>query len=79
MLSSHYHILLKTEPEGGYTVIVPSLPGCVSYGRTLREAKKMGADAISAYIPSLRKPHEPIPTDAETFFATLDLQYAKTT
>lgn len=78
MLSSHYHILLKLEPEGGYTVIVPSLPGCVSYGRTLREAKIMAVDAINAYIASLRKHHEPIPTDAETFFATLDLQYAKT-
>ncbi len=25
----NYRILLRKEPEGGYTVIVPSLPGCI--------------------------------------------------
>ncbi|NCX95583.1 MAG: type II toxin-antitoxin system HicB family antitoxin [Chitinophagia bacterium] len=28
----HYKIRLYKEPEGGYTVIVPSLPGCTTYG-----------------------------------------------
>jgi len=32
-----YRILLRKEPEGGYTVIVPSLPGCVTYGDTNRQ------------------------------------------
>jgi len=73
---SHYHIILRPEPEGGYTVIVPSLAGCVTYGRTLREAKTMAADAIKAYVESLKKHREPIPTDTETFFATLDLAHA---
>jgi len=70
--------MLRPEPEGGYTVLVPSLPGCVSYGKNLKEAKAMAADAIQAYLESLKKHRESIPTDTETFFATLDLSHAKT-
>jgi len=35
---SSYRILVRKEPEGGYTVIVPSLPGCITYGETIEEA-----------------------------------------
>jgi len=58
----HFNIVLRPEPEGGFTVIVPALPGCVTYGRTLAEAKKMARDAISGYVASLQKHHEPVPT-----------------
>ena len=30
-----YRILLNREPEGGYTVTVPILPGCITYGEML--------------------------------------------
>ncbi len=33
-----YKIRLQKEPEGGYTVIVPSLPGCITYGENIDEA-----------------------------------------
>lgn len=61
-----YHIVLFAEPEGGYTVTVPALPGCVSYGRSLEEARDMAADAIRGYLASMRKRKEtlPPPTDA---------------
>jgi len=58
--------------------MVPALPGCVTYGRTLVEARKMVKDAISGYIESLRKHKEPIPTDEETLVASLDLEYVQT-
>jgi antitoxin HicB len=74
----HFNIVLRPEPEGGFTAIVPVLPGCVTYGRTLSEAKNMVRDAISAYIESLKKHNEPIPTDDETLVASLDLEYAET-
>jgi antitoxin HicB len=32
-----YRVLLRKEPEGGYTVIVPILPGCVTFGETVDE------------------------------------------
>lgn len=56
----HYNIMLRAEPEGGFTAIVPALPGCVTYGRTLPEARKMVNDAISGYIESLKKHQEPV-------------------
>ncbi|MGO9209931.1 MAG: type II toxin-antitoxin system HicB family antitoxin [Terriglobales bacterium] len=74
----HFNIILRPEPEGGFTALVPALPGCVTYGRTLVEARKMVKDAISAYIESLRKHKEPIPTDEETLVASLDLEYVQT-
>ena len=71
-----YNVMLRPEPEGGFTVIVPALPGCVTYGRTLTEAKKMAKDAIAGYLKSLKKHKEPIPTDDETLVASLDLEYS---
>jgi antitoxin HicB len=68
--------MLRPEPEGGFTAIVPALPGCVTYGRTLAEARTMAKDAISGYIESLKKHKEPIPTDDETLVASLDLEYS---
>jgi len=50
-----YRILLRTEPEGGYTVTVPSLPGCVTYGDTVEEAVEMTREAIELYIESLEE------------------------
>ena len=70
----NYNIVFKTEPEGGFTVIVPSLPGCVTYGRTLQEAKKMAVDAIKGYIASLKKHRESIPTDKESFFTSVEIK-----
>ncbi len=54
----HFNIVLRPEPEGGFTAIVPALPGCVTFGRTLAEAKKMAKDAITGYIESLKKHKE---------------------
>lgn len=68
-----YNIILKPEPEGGYTVIVPSLPGCVTYGQDLEEAKEMAQDAIQVYIASLKKHKEPIPSDNVNFIASVTL------
>jgi antitoxin HicB len=62
----HYNIMLRPEREGGFTAIVPALPGCVTYGRTLPEARKMAKDAISGYIKGLRKHKDPVPTDDRT-------------
>ncbi|MCL4267387.1 MAG: type II toxin-antitoxin system HicB family antitoxin [Anaerolineae bacterium] len=56
----NYRILLREEPEGGYTVTVPTLPGCVTYGADLNEAIVMGKEAIELYIESLSAHGEPI-------------------
>ena len=56
----NYRILLRKEPEGGYTVIVPSLPGCVTYGDSIEQAIKMAREAIDLYLKSLREHGEEI-------------------
>jgi predicted RNase H-like HicB family nuclease len=73
----HFNVVLRPEPEGGFTALVPALPGCVTYGRTLAEAREMAKDAVCGYIESLRKHREPVPTDSETLVTTLDLEYAQ--
>jgi antitoxin HicB len=72
-----YNIMLRPEPEGSYPALVPALPGCVTYGQTVDEAREMARDAISACIASLRKHKDPVPTDEDTLVASLDLEYSR--
>ncbi len=64
----NYTITLRKEPEGGFTVTVPSLPGCVTYGKDLDDAKKMAQEAIELYIESLEHHDEEVPEETETFY-----------
>jgi len=74
MKQLNYRILLRKEPEGGYTVIVPSLPGCITFGDSIEKAIKMAKEAIELYIESLREHGEAIPTEEETFEYTLTVE-----
>jgi predicted RNase H-like HicB family nuclease len=56
-----FQVVFRSEPEGGFTAIVPSLAGCVTWGKTLTEARAMAADAVEGYLASLKKRGEPIP------------------
>jgi len=70
----NYRIMLRKEPEGGYTVVVPSLPGCVTYGDTIDKAIEMAKEAIELYIASLREHGEEIPTEEGTLEYTLTVE-----
>jgi len=70
----HYNIILKQELEGGFTVIVPSLPGCVTYGKNLKEAKEMAIDAVEGYLESLKKHKEFIPSDESDFITNIEIK-----
>ncbi|NUO10467.1 MAG: type II toxin-antitoxin system HicB family antitoxin [Candidatus Brocadia sp.] len=70
----NYRILLRKEPAGGYTVIVPTLPGCVTYGDTIDEAIRMAKEAIELYIESLKIHGEEIPTEEDTLEYTLTIK-----
>jgi antitoxin HicB len=63
--SNEYSFTVFFEPavEGGYVVTCPALPGLVTEGDTLAEAKRMAKDAIRTYLESLRKDRQPIPSD----------------
>jgi predicted RNase H-like HicB family nuclease len=47
-------ILLHKEPDGSYTVTVPALPGCVTYGDNVDQAIDMAKEAIELYITELK-------------------------
>ncbi len=59
----NFTVFFEPAAEGGYIVTCPALPGLVTEGDSLREARSMAQDAIRAYLESLRKDGEPIPTD----------------
>jgi antitoxin HicB len=63
--SNEYSFTVFFEPatEGGYVVTCPALPGLVTEGDSLAEARRMARDAIRAYLESLRKDGEAIPRD----------------
>jgi predicted RNase H-like HicB family nuclease len=43
-------VVLEPSEEGGYTVYVPSLPGCISEGETLEQAMANIREAIELYL-----------------------------
>ena len=72
-----YTVILTKEPEGGYTVTVPMLPGCVTYGKNVEEAKKMAGEAIGLYLESLDAHKEEIPIEVEVLYTQLHIDPAK--
>jgi predicted RNase H-like HicB family nuclease len=69
-----YKIHLNKEPEGGYTVKVPALPGCITYGEDIEEAMAMAKEAIELYIEELKGRGELIPDDSKTLEYSLSLE-----
>jgi len=41
---------MTREPEGGFTVNVPALPGCVTFGENIEHAMAMAKEAIELYV-----------------------------
>jgi antitoxin HicB len=71
-----YKLLLHKEPEGAYTVIVPALPGCITFGKNIDEAIKMAKEAIEIYIEELKSRGEFIPDDSTTLEYSISLATA---
>ena len=68
-----YKIHLHKEAEGGFTVSVPVLPGCITYGENVDEAISMAKEAIELYIEELQDRGEVIPDDSNTLEYSLSL------
>ncbi len=56
----NYKVRLNKESEGGYTAIVPALPGCITWGEDIDEALAMTKEAIELYIEELQSRGEEI-------------------
>ncbi|MHB8377732.1 MAG: type II toxin-antitoxin system HicB family antitoxin [Dehalococcoidia bacterium] len=68
MQSGIFHVIkdgiiyeLDAEPEGGFSISVPELPGCISFGESFEEAMTMIADAMDGWLVVARKRGLPIP------------------
>jgi len=69
----HYKIMLHKEPEGQYTVTVPALSGCITFGNNVEHAILMAKEAIELYIEELNARGEDIPDDSDTLEYSLSL------
>jgi predicted RNase H-like HicB family nuclease len=59
-----YTIILEPNyPEEGYTVRVPALPGCITYGQSKEQALTRAKEAIEGFIEGLEKAGEPVPEE----------------
>src|SRR5207245_8188468 len=52
-------VLFEPSDEGGYTAFVPALPGCISEGDTLEEARQNIREAIELYLEPAQEPESP--------------------
>ena len=43
-------VILEEQEEGGYTIYVPALPGCISQGETREEALQNIKEALDLYL-----------------------------
>ena len=63
-----YDVIFEEQTVGGYTVTVPSLPGCISEGDTFELAKENITDAIKLYLEDLKADGEEIPSGNSNIF-----------
>lgn len=69
-----YTAFFEENEHGGYTIMVPALPGLVTEAKDMKQAKVVLEDAIQCYIDGLKKVKLEIPE--ESFVASMRLQVA---
>lgn len=55
--------LFEADEDGGYTVSFPALPGCLTHGATMDEARRMAAEVLGGYLETLQEDGMPIPVE----------------
>ena len=56
-----YTFVFDPDPDGGYVVTCPALPGLVTHGDTIEKAREMARDATEGYIAVLVEDGETVP------------------
>ena len=61
-------IVFELEPEekGGFTITVPSLPGCISFGKTIDQSLKNILDAMAGWVEVAKEEGMDVPKEIET-------------
>ena len=68
-IERQYTIILHREEDGAYSVMVPSLPGCFSQGRTFEEAVANAKEAIAVHVEGLLMDGEEVPEEGDLTLA----------
>jgi antitoxin HicB len=74
MRTFRYKIQIRPETDGTYTVIVPALPGCLTFGDSIEEAIEMAKEAIELYIESLAARGKEIPLEEDRIETTITVK-----
>ncbi|MCG3198347.1 MAG: hypothetical protein GHCLOJNM_04629 [bacterium] len=69
-----YTIHLEDDGDGGFIVTVPTLPGVITFGQTIEEAKANAAEAILCHLEGMLADGEPIPTENLPIQERLELE-----
>jgi len=77
MVRKYYKVIFEPQEEGGFTVTVPALPGCISEGDTYDEALANIKEAIALYIESLQADGIPVPEENH-LIVELEASYEQT-
>ncbi len=56
-----YIAYLRKDPTSDYGVEFPDLPGCISGGRSMDEARAMAAEALAGHVSVLQEMGQPVP------------------
>ena len=68
-----YTFVFDPEPEGGFTVTCPALPGLVTYGESVEQARAMAQDAMDGLIEVMLERGEAVPeSDAPEVVSRFD-------
>jgi len=62
-MQARYLVELEKNEDGGYTVTVPALPGCITEGATWDEALANAQEAIAGFVETLKDLGKPIPVE----------------
>jgi len=77
MVRKYYKVIFEPQEEGGFTVTVPALPGCISEGDTYDGALANIKEAIALYIESLQADGIPVPEENH-LIVELEASYEQT-
>jgi len=65
-MSRKYTVVLTPEPEGGFTITVPALPGYVGFAATEEEALSLAREGIRFHIECLIEEGQAVPDEIES-------------
>ena len=67
-----FTVVLEQEPDEGFVVSVPTLPGCISQGDTREDALQNIREAIELYLEDCRESGDPIPSESGKEFVEIE-------